>query len=52
MATDGVKIIDGDLAHDTYEYIMELYDSGAYLHQTQKLEIEIINFSCCNLPIL
>ena len=27
--TDGVKIIDGDLAHDTYEYIMELYDSGA-----------------------
>ena len=26
MATDGVKIIDGDLAHDTYEYIMELYD--------------------------
>ena len=21
MATDGVKIIDGDLAHDTYEYI-------------------------------
>ena len=29
MATDGVKIIDGDLAHDTYEYIMELYDSGA-----------------------
>ena len=24
MATDGVKIIDGDLAHDTYEYIMEL----------------------------
>ena len=29
IATDGVKIIDGDLAHDTYEYIMELYDSGA-----------------------
>lgn len=28
MATDGVKIIDGDLAHDTYEYIMELYDNG------------------------
>ena len=24
-----VKIIDGDLAHDTYEYIMELYDNGA-----------------------
>ena len=29
MATDGVKIIDGDLVHDTYEHIMELYDSGA-----------------------
>ena len=29
MATDGVKIIDGDLAIDTYEHIMELYDSGA-----------------------
>ena len=29
MATDGVKIIDGDLVHDTYEYIMELYDNGA-----------------------
>lgn len=28
MATDGIKIIDGDLAHDTYEYIMELYDNG------------------------
>lgn len=37
MATDGVKIIDGDLAHDTYEYIMELYDSGA--------SAEIINLS-------
>ena len=29
MATDGVKIIDGDLAYDTNEHIMELYDSGA-----------------------
>ena len=29
MATDGGKIIDGDLAHDSYEYIMELYDNGA-----------------------
>ncbi|QTE35557.1 hypothetical protein J3L18_20710 [Mucilaginibacter gossypii] len=27
MATDGVKIIDGDLAHDTYWGIMDLYDS-------------------------
>jgi hypothetical protein len=28
MATDGVKIIDGDLAHDTYWRIMDLYDSN------------------------
>lgn len=28
MATDGVKIIDGDTAHDTYWGIMDLYDSG------------------------
>lgn len=27
MATDGVKIIDGDTAHDTYWGIMDLYDS-------------------------
>ncbi|MCD2425512.1 hypothetical protein LQ567_22195 [Niabella pedocola] len=29
MATDGVKIIDGDTANDTYWGIMDLYDSGA-----------------------
>ncbi|WP_421753230.1 hypothetical protein [Croceimicrobium sp.] len=29
MATDGTKIIDGDLAHDSYWGIMDLYDSGA-----------------------
>jgi hypothetical protein len=29
MATDGVKIIDGDTAHDTYWGIMDLFDSGA-----------------------
>ncbi len=29
MATDGVKIIDGDTAHDTYWGIMDLYDSSA-----------------------
>ena len=29
MATDGVKIIDGDTAHDTYWGIMDLYDSEA-----------------------
>jgi hypothetical protein len=28
MATDGTKIIDGDLAYDTYWGIMDLYDSG------------------------
>ncbi|WP_320052496.1 hypothetical protein [uncultured Acetobacteroides sp.] len=28
MATDGVKIIDGDTAHDTYWGIIDLYDSG------------------------
>lgn len=29
MAVDGTKIIDSDLARDTYEGIMDLYDSGA-----------------------
>lgn len=29
MATDGPKIIDGDIAHDTYWSIMDLYDSEA-----------------------
>ncbi|MBL0745388.1 hypothetical protein [Chryseolinea lacunae] len=29
MATDGVKIIDGDTAHDTYWGIMDRYDGGA-----------------------
>lgn len=29
MATDGVKIIDGDTAHDIYWNIMDLYDNGA-----------------------
>ena len=28
MATDGIKIIDGDLARDTYGQIMDLYDSN------------------------
>ncbi|MBV7441702.1 hypothetical protein KRX57_09740 [Weeksellaceae bacterium TAE3-ERU29] len=36
MAIDGVKIIDGDLAHDTYEAIMELYDSGANAEMIKK----------------
>ena len=29
MATDGVKIIDGDTAHDIYWGIIDLYDNGA-----------------------
>ena len=36
MATDGVKIIDGDLSHDTYWGIMDLYDSGAAIELIQK----------------
>ena len=36
MATDGVKIIDGDCAHDTYWGIMDLYDSGADLTIIEK----------------
>jgi hypothetical protein len=36
MATDGVKIIDGDLAHDTYWGIMDLYDSDVEIAVIQK----------------
>jgi hypothetical protein len=36
MATDGPKIIDGDLAHDTYWGIMDLYDSNADIEIIQK----------------
>ena len=28
MATDGVKIIDGNLAHDVYHTFIDLYDAG------------------------
>ena len=28
MAIDGVKIIDGDLAHDVYYTFMDLYNAG------------------------
>ena len=38
MATDGIKIIDGDLAHDTYWGIMDLYDSNVDI-ATIKTEI-------------
>jgi len=36
MATDGVKIIDGDDAHDNYWGIMDLYDSDIELHEIEK----------------
>lgn len=36
MATDGVKIIDGDLAHDTYWGIMDLYDSNTDIDTIKK----------------
>lgn len=36
MATDGVKIIDGDLAHDTYWGIMDLYDSNVEIANIKK----------------
>lgn len=41
MATDGIKIIDGDLARETYEQIMDLYDSDASI-ETIKKEIPFI----------
>ena len=36
MATDGPKIIDGDIAHDTYWGIMDLYDSNIDIETIQK----------------
>ena len=36
MATDGVNIIDGDLAKDTYHKIMNLYDSGVDMELIKK----------------
>ncbi len=33
MATDGVKIIDGDLASDIYGKFMEMYDAGTPLEE-------------------
>jgi hypothetical protein len=41
MATDGVKIIDSDLARDTYDQIMDLYDSDANI-DTIKKEIPFV----------
>jgi len=46
MATDGIKIIDGDTAHDTYWGIMDLYDSGADLRIIEKeFPLEPANYS-------
>jgi hypothetical protein len=36
MATDGVKIIDSDTAHDVYWGIMDLYDDGASIETIKK----------------
>src|SRR5688572_21353773 len=36
MATDGVKIIDGDTAHDTYWEIMDLFDNDATIEDIRK----------------
>lgn len=36
MATDGIKIIDGDLANDTYNQIMDLYDSEVEIDTIKK----------------
>lgn len=41
MSTDGVKIIDGDTAFDTYWRIMDLYDSGATI-ETIREEIPFL----------
>ena len=41
MATDGVKIIDGDLAHDTYWSIMDLYDNNVEI-ETIKAQIPFV----------
>jgi hypothetical protein len=41
MATDGVKIIDGDLARDTYNQLMDLYDSNADI-QTIRSELPFV----------
>jgi hypothetical protein len=45
MATDGIKIIDGDLARDTYEKIMDLYDSDVDTETIIKeLPFDIYNY--------
>ncbi|HEX8350100.1 MAG TPA: hypothetical protein VF598_09055, partial [Hymenobacter sp.] len=44
MATDGVKIIDGDLAHDVYHTFMDLYDAGKPIAEI-KADIEQLRLS-------
>ncbi len=36
MATDGVKIIEGDLAYDLYAHFTEMYNLGAGIEQLQE----------------
>jgi hypothetical protein len=43
MSTDGPKIIDGDIAHDTYWGIMDLYDSNANIDTIRK-EVPFVKY--------
>jgi hypothetical protein len=46
MATDGPKVIDGDIAHDTYWDIMDLYDNEVDIERVVKefpVEVEDYN---------
>jgi hypothetical protein len=46
MATDGVKIIDGDIAHDIYTIFMDMYNYGASIEELkQKYETEKQQYS-------
>jgi len=45
MATDGIKIIDGDLARDTYDQIMDLYDSNVSIETIIK-ELPFVKDNC------
>lgn len=36
MATDGIKIIEGDLAYDLYAHFTEVYNSGAGIEELQE----------------
>lgn len=46
MATDGIKILDSDTAHDTYQGIMDLFDNGADLEKIKDefpIELELFD---------